>query len=264
MARDPKDLDDPDWAKDRMDFVADRDSALGPLAQQFVVLTTSLLTTHTAAGVLQELAMAAVRFLPGADMVSVTLRDADGRLHTPVSTDPLAVRLDEVQCESGRGPCATAVAPSGPAYSLSNDLASDNQWPEFAKASLDVGFHAVLSTAMMRDPQPPELSGAINVYSRRRRAFNAHDRDVMLLLASHGSLALATSRAITSAQLQAEHLHKAIDSRDVIGQAKGILMQRRKISADEAFDVLRETSQSLNVKLSELAETLAGRHLEID
>ncbi|ALG10853.1 GAF and ANTAR domain-containing protein [Kibdelosporangium phytohabitans] len=257
-------MSDPDWIRDRADFVADRDTSPGPLAEQFALLTTSLLTTKTAAGVLQELSMAAVRFLPGADMVSVTLRDADGRLHTPVATDQLAVRLDHVQYDNRRGPCADAVDPAGPAFSLSNDLASNDLWPEFAAASVDLGFHAVLSTALPRDPQPPELSGALNVYSRNKQAFNAADRDVMLLLATHGSLALSTSRAITTAQLQAEHLRKAIDSRDVIGQAKGILMQRRKITADAAFDVLRETSQSLNVKLADLAKTLADRHTELD
>ncbi|WP_146073598.1 ANTAR domain-containing protein, partial [Amycolatopsis sp. CA-126428] len=57
---------------------------------------------------------------------------------------------------------------------------------------------------------------------------------------------------------------KAIDSRDVIGQAKGIIMARRGVSADAAFDILRRTSQDLNVKLADLARTLAGRHTEID
>jgi AmiR/NasT family two-component response regulator len=62
----------------------------------------------------------------------------------------------------------------------------------------------------------------------------------------------------------AENLRRAIDSRDVIGQAKGILMQRRGIGADEAFVLLRRTSQQLNVKLAELARTLATRHTELD
>ncbi|MCE7009884.1 GAF and ANTAR domain-containing protein [Kibdelosporangium philippinense] len=257
-------MSESEWRHDKAEFVAGRDDIPGPLGEQFAALTRSLLTTKTVGGVLHELVMTAVRFVPGADLVSVTLRDADGSLHTPVSTDPLAVRLDEVQYDSERGPCITAVDPDGPAFSLSNDLTADETWPEFASASTDLGFHAVLSTALIRDPQPPALSGALNVYSRHQYSFNRADRNIMLLLATHGSLALSTTRAITLAQLQEAHLRKAIDSRDVIGQAKGILMQRRKITADEAFDVLRETSQSLNVKLSELAKTLTDRHMELD
>jgi hypothetical protein len=77
-------------------------------------------------------------------------------------------------------------------------------------------------------------------------------------------LALAGVTARTRAELEAENLRRAIDSRDVIGQAKGILMQRRGIGADEAFDLPRRTSQQLNAKLAELAHTLATRHAEID
>ena len=100
------------------------------------------------------------------------------------------------------------------------------------------------------------LSGAAN-------GLDEADRDVLLLLATHASLALATTNAVTRAELQAANLRKAIDSRDVIGQAKGIIMARRGVSAEEAFDVLRRTSQDLNVKLSELASTLTTRHTEI-
>ncbi len=95
-------MSESDWSRDKADFVAGHGGVAGPLAEQFVRLTESLLTTRTAAGVLQELAIAAVRFLPGADMVSVTLRDADGTMHTPVATDPLAVQLDLVQYEHPR------------------------------------------------------------------------------------------------------------------------------------------------------------------
>ena len=70
--------------------------------------------------------------------------------------------------------------------------------------------------------------------------------------------------AATTAELDGAQLRQALDTRDVIGQAKGILMERRGITADEAFDVLRTTSQSLNIKLTDLAATLAQRHAEIE
>jgi GAF domain-containing protein len=140
----------------------------------------------------------------------------------------------------------------------------DRKWPLFGPAAAEHGMYSVLSTAILPDARPPQLSGALNLYCRRPHGFDDTDQDIALLLATHASLALANTQAVTRAELNAVHLRKAIDSRDVIGQAKGILMGRRGIDAEEAFDILRSTSQRLNVKLSELAQTLAAHHTELD
>jgi AmiR/NasT family two-component response regulator len=84
-----------------------------------------------------------------------------------------------------------------------------------------------------------------------------------VILAAHASTALAGTVAATAAELETAQLRQALQSRDVIGQAKGILMERRGISADEAFDVLRRASQSLNIKLTTVAQTLVDRRAEI-
>ncbi len=85
----------------------------------------------------------------------------------------------------------------------------------------------------------------------------------LAVLAAHASAALAATMAAMSAEVEAAQLRQALESRDVIGQAKGILMERRKISADEAFSVLRPASQSLNVKLAQVAQTFVDRRAEI-
>lgn len=113
-------------------------------------------------------------------------------------------------------------------------------------------------------PGPERLSGALNVYSRRAGGLSEQDRHPALLLATHASLAVAYAHATELADIHQAHLHKAIDSRDVIGQAKGILMHRQRISADEAFALLDRTSQEINVKLVDLARTLTDRHEELD
>ena len=94
---------------------ADHGSRLGPLAQQFATLTYSLLDAATVEDVLTQVVRAALEVLPAADMVSVTLRDPDGRSYTPVRTDPVADRLDELQYEFAEGPCHDAALPDGPA-----------------------------------------------------------------------------------------------------------------------------------------------------
>ena len=258
-----------DWARDRDRFVAnpafrDHGSPFGPLAQQFATLTYSLLDADNAADVLEQVTQAALRVVPGADLVSVTLRSRNGHFHTPVETDPLATELDQLQYEFDEGPCRDAALPSGPATAHSTDLAREPAWPRFGPAAAERGMSAVLSTALLPANQPPQMTGALNIYSRRSQELDAHARAVALLLATHASLALAHTEAVTNGELRAAHLRRAVDSRDVIGQAKGILMSRQGLSAEQAFDLLRRTSQDLNVKLVELAGTLATRHHDLD
>ncbi|WP_372511357.1 GAF and ANTAR domain-containing protein [Lentzea californiensis] len=267
-----------DWNVDRSRFATDAEKAiasgqtptrdhgapLGPLAQQFATLTYSLLDATTAGEVLQQIVQAAVRVVPGADMVSVTLRSRDGKFHTPVETDRIATELDQLQYELREGPCLDVADPAGPAVAEAPDLAATSSWPRFGPEAAERGMGAVLSTALLPEIESPRLSGALNVYSRRSHGLGETDHAVSLLLATHASLALAHTEAVDIATLQAEQLRRAIDSRDVIGQAKGILMARRGLSADDAFDLLRRSSQHLNVKLVQLAETIAGRHGELD
>jgi len=253
-----------DWIRDKQQFADTEHSPLGPLAHQFAELTRNLLNATTAAGVLKQLVITAHEVIPNADVVSVTLRGPNGDYHTPVETDPVADELDQLQYDFDEGPCVDAARKPGPAVGRSADLAHEPRWPKFGPATAERGYNSVLATALLPDARPPRMSGALNIYSRQLAGLHDADGDIALLLATHASLALAHTQALTNSELQTAHLRKAIDSRDVIGQAKGILMQRRGITASEAFDVLRQASQELNVKLAELASTLATRHTDLD
>lgn len=263
-----------EWQRDKGRFVADavadgsprRDHGfpLGPLSQQFATLTYSLLDAETVDDVLQQVTKAAVAVVPDAEMVSVTLRSPDGRLHTPTGTGPAAVKLDELQYELCEGPCYDAAKPDGPAVSVCQDLGSGSPWQQWGPAAVELGVGAVVSTALLTDSDASGATGALNAYSTLPHDLDEVDLDLLLLLATHASLAMAGVDAVTRAQLRETQLTRAVDSRDVIGQAKGIIMNRRGVSAAEAFDILRRASQDLNVKLVELAETLATRHTELD
>jgi hypothetical protein len=254
-----------DWTTDKAAFHGDRDLPAGsPLSAQFTELTRNLLDVTSVRGVLEQVATAALRVVPGVDLVSITLRSVHGSFHTPVYTDPVAVELDQVQYETGEGPCLDAALAAGPAQARSDDLTVESAWPRFGPAAAALGVRAVLSVALLPNARPPQYPGALNLYSRRHGALRADAHEPALLLATHASLALASTAAVTHSEITAAQLLKAIDSRDVIGQAKGILMARRGITAEKAFDELRRASQDLNIKLTEVARILATRHTEFD
>ncbi|NMO88504.1 GAF and ANTAR domain-containing protein [Actinomycetospora sp. TBRC 11914] len=237
---------------------------LGPLAAEFVGLSRDLFTVPPetgVVGVLERVVRRAAAIVPAA-MVSVTLRESDGTFHTPTETDPLATRADGIQYETGEGPCVEATATSSTGFTASTDLAHDERYPHFGPRVVDLGFTALCSTGMFPGGDPPRL-GALNYYFRGPAGLSDVDEDAMLILASHAAVALHAARNLEAEKLRTAQLTEALQSRDVIGQAKGILMERRGASADEAFDVLRRASQDLNIKIRDIAETIATRRAEL-
>jgi GAF domain-containing protein len=237
-------------------------NAVGPLALEFVEVARLLADETSVQGVLRRIVHAAQQVVPGADLVSITLRSPGGYT-TPVETDELATRLDEVQYELDEGPCVEATRTAGLGVTFCADLRGDSEYPAFGHAAAAMGVHSVLAVGLFPHGGDTPRMGALNLYSYEVGGLDERDREIALVLAAHASTALASTTAVTTAELEAAQLRQALNTRDVIGQAKGILMERRKISADEAFDVLRQASQALNVKLTQVAKTLVERRAEI-
>lgn len=254
-----------EWAADRTRFARGEQPAQewdGPLAQQFDALGTLLLGGVTVAEVLQRVVVAAKAVVPFADMVSLTLRAPSGIYTTPTRTDELADRLDQLQYTHDEGPCVEATRTPGTGVVEVPDLSANSPWPNWAPAATRAGVHCVFAVGLFPTNSPPRL-GALNFYCFRPYGLDGLDRQLAMLLASFAATALTATDAVTAAELEAAQLREALRSRDVIGQAKGILMQRQGIGADEAFDILRRTSQDLNVKLTEVAAMLVRRRDEI-
>jgi ANTAR domain len=228
-------------------------------------LTHVLLNTGTTVdGVLQRVVFAARLIIPGADVVSVTLRRGEGDYYTPVETDAVALALDELQYKYDEGPCVDAADPDGPAYARSGDLANEPKWPTFGTKVAEHGYFSILSTALLTRQDPTSFTGALNVYSHDHDALDGHARDVAFLLATYASLAVRAAQAqaqadnaLAEVRTEVTNLHKALETRNVIGQATGILMARQGLSADDAFQVLARASQNHNVKLSQLAKLVS-------
>jgi len=188
--------------------------------------------------------------IDAADAASITLLQTVG-FQTRHATSDEAREADAVQYASGNGPCVVAARDN---VRLNVSLSQTApQWPEFAAAAGDRGFRGVLSTPLaVRERR----LGALNLYSRTTDEFPPVAVEAAQLLAHQASVVLANAIAYGTASVLNDQLREAIASRDVIGQAKGMLMAREACGPDEAFDILRRASQRQNRKLREVAQDL--------
>jgi hypothetical protein len=128
--------------------VDDLAASVGPLAEEFLRLATTLAGADTVHGVLVRVCEAALGVVPGADLVSVTLRADDG-FHTPFGTDPLAARLDEIQYRLDEGPCVSATRIPGVGLTFSPDLGAGREFPRFGPEAARLGAHSVLGVGLV-------------------------------------------------------------------------------------------------------------------
>ena len=152
---------------------------------------------------------------------------------------------------TGEGPCL-AVITEGLDSLYADDLREDTRWPAFGPRAVAAGLRSLLAFRLFAD----DTLGALSLYARLPRAYGATDRAAGLIFATHAGIALAAAQDRAQEALRAEHLAGGLVSREVIGQAQGILMEREGITAAQAFDVLCRASQHLNLKLRTVAQDL--------
>jgi len=185
--------------------------------------------------------------MPACAMASVSIIHG-AEISTHAATGAGALEADRLQYAVGEGPCLAAALEHQLVYVP--DTVVDDRWPAFTRQLAPMGLRGLLACGFRSGDEPGRVTGALNLYASVPDAFTEEDAAMALILAVHAG-------AIVHASLQQQNLRAAIESRDVIGQAKGIVMERFKLTADEAFARLRQSSQALNVKLRDLAERVA-------
>ena len=186
----------------------------------------------------------AVRLIDPARHAGVIL--AIGRRHLEVvaATSPVPQQLDELQQREGAGPCLDAARAQ--AVIRIEDVATDARWPPFAEQATAAGVRSMLCLPLHVDTS---VYGTLSVYADTPRAFKDVTESVARVLAVLAAITLSESRGRAN-------LEQALASRDLIGQAKGIIMAARRVTADEAFALLVRRSQETNTKLLEVAEAV--------
>jgi len=197
---------------------------------------------------LAQIVASAVVTIPGVDAGSISMTE-HGRIETRHPTSDLIGKIDAMQSELHEGPCITAIEePPESGTVLANDLAgADGQrWPRYAPVVLDAGYRALMSIQLSAGGS---LRAALNLYSATPDAYDEYAQTLAGLFGIQAAVLLYG--ASTATQLQ-----RAVDSRDLIGQAKGLLRERYKVDDEGAFQMLVKSSQETNLKLTAVARWL--------
>jgi GAF domain-containing protein len=203
---------------------------------------------------LQTVADLAKAVMPGNPEASVSLLVRD-RPTTVVSTGQLATDLDETQYDAGHGPCLHA-ARTGELTEIP-DTRTDDRWPDYTPRAVEHGNLSSLSVPLSID-EKEQVTGALNIYARRPEAFDEASRSVAIRFAPYAAVAAGNLYAYQSARDMGDNLQTALESRAVIDQAKGILMERHKLTADQAFQALAQASMRANRKVRDIADHLVA------
>lgn len=194
--------------------------------------------------VLKEVVAAAVRLIPGVDEGSISVVMGRREVTSQHPSGHLPARVDALQTEVGQGPCLDAVFQEQTVRVP--DMAQEERWPHFARRAAALGAASMLSFQLYVEG---DNLGALNLYSRQVHAFDDESEQVGLLFASHAAVAFADVQ-------ERKNLTAAVATRDLIGQAKGMLMERYSIDADQAFRLLVRISQHRNTKIRTIAAEL--------
>ncbi|MFE1584881.1 GAF and ANTAR domain-containing protein [Streptomyces sp. NPDC058737] len=220
-------------------------------AEQMAVLARDLLAKESVEETLDAISAAAVDLVEGCDAAGI-LAVRKGRAITLSSCGDMVEASDRFQGELGEGPCYDLARrrDGERTYRIEDMTLPQPHWPAYADAARELGIGSMTGILLYTDK---EDFGALNLYARRPGTFTKDIETAGWMLASHAAVALASARTI-------DQLEHAMETRHAIGEAMGILMERHRMSEDDAFSVLRRLSQNHNIKLREVAQKFRAEH----
>lgn len=212
------------------------------LAQRMAELARASAAPRSVQEVLSDVTATALELIPGTDTAGILLIGKGGKFDSVAGTDDLPHHLDELQMTFNEGPCVEAALDE--VIVRTEDFRSEERWPKYSPAVVEIGVMSGLSIKLYTAER---TAGALNLFAFKPHAFDATDETTGVVLAAHAAAAILASR-------QGEQLESALSTRDRIGQAKGIIMERFGVDDVQAFDMLRRLSQDGNTRLVEVAQ----------
>ena len=218
----------------------------GAVQSTIAELVSALVRGASIEEMLTKLTSASVALVRGAEFAKISLI-GDGRLRSIAATSESIALLDGAQQAAGQGPCLDAVHTQKSV--CCSDLRTDVRWPQFARAATTAGVHRVLSCPL----DTPGASGAtLTLFGSQPGPFGRGSAAVAAILANHAAVALYTTE-------HDRQLRTALATRDIIGQAKGMIMERFAVDSARAFAMLKTISQDTNTPVRQLAASLIAR-----
>lgn len=205
-------------------------------------MARDLLAQPTVQQTLDRIVAHAVDLVDGCESAGILVIE-NREVRSLAWTDELAQRSDLVQGELGEGPCLDATLRDHQVFRITDMSTAGDRWPKYAPRARELGIGSALGFLLFTED---ENLGALNMYSSSPNAFGERTEHVGWLLASHAAVAFSAARTETQ-------LRTAITTRQEIGEAIGILMERHKLTEEQAFDLLRRESQANNIKLRQVA-----------
>lgn len=191
--------------------------------------------------VLVDVTAAAKELIAGVDIAGVLLVGKGGTHQTLAPTSDVMFKLDELEMTTGEGPCLQAALDE--IVIRTDDFRDEPRFPNYAPKVVELGLLSALSLKLYTADR---TAGALNLFGYEPRPWNSEAETIGMVLAAHAASAILASR-------ESEQLQSALSTRDRIGQAKGIIMERFKIDDVRAFEMLRKLSQDTNTKLVDVA-----------
>jgi GAF domain-containing protein len=232
---------------------ADTEDGLEAYVSTLEELTGMLLEDASLEQLLQHVLELTSRAVETSAAVSVTIVGDDGGYQTVAASSSEAVGLDELQYELREGPCIDALEHAR--ENLLLDLRSEGSFPRFRARAREAGFGSILAVPLLAGGIPV---GALNVFAAETDGFGEQDVLLARRIAAPAAATLANAKAYRRVARLSEQLHQALESRAVIEQAKGVLVAQRRCTPEEAFDLLRSTSQRSNRKLRVVAASVVA------
>lgn len=202
----------------------------------------------------------AVQAMDGAEFCSISQAAPDGsNFRTVATTDDIGNRIDDLQKETGEGPCLSSVEDHQTFHI--RDMVEDETWPKFSRrAGEETGIKSMVSYVLRLSD---DLTGAMNMMSSRKDAFSPLDVDAGTLFAAQAAVAMHGAIIQDASDRKVAQLEEGMKTRQMIGQATGILMAAHRVDEQAAFEMLKTASQHANVKLRDIAAKVVEKADEV-
>ena len=228
------------------------------LAETFVALADSMVAGYDVVDLLQTLVERCAFLFDAAD-AGIILADGSGELEVIASTSERSHLIELMQLRVGEGPCVEAYV-SGKVVSVPDVSAIEGRWPHFAARASELGYASVHSTPLRLRS---ETIGALNLFRDRPGELSEQDVAASQAMADVATIGILQERAFREADLTQRQLRRALESRVVIEQAKGVVAHTRGVDMDEAFRLIRLHARNHGELLDSVARAIVDRALQI-